>query len=171
MKNLVLSIGVVFATSITVFSQYEYEEVSIDRFIYSIREYRVIAGLEDSVAQKIDSTSLDSTWTTFIEDSVQVSSEIELAALLPPAIILVTEDSVQVSSEIEILVDSHVLDATEMKRIVSEAYANEMFTRLIENNSKFKEFCLKTSLPESLILCMSRYTENDSYYVFKIRIK
>jgi hypothetical protein len=165
-----------------VFSQYEYEEVSIKRFIYSIREYRVIAGLEDSVAQKIDSTSLDSTWTTFIEDSVQVSSEIELAVLLPPAIELVTEDSVQVSSEIEIPVllkpvlvlhepDRHVLDATEMKRIVSEAYANEMFTRLIENNSKFKEFCLKTSLPESLILCKTRYTENDSYYVFTIFIK
>jgi hypothetical protein len=68
--------------------------------------------------------------------------------------------------------DRHVLDATEMKRIVSEAYANEMFTRLIENNSKFKEFCLKTSLPESSILCMkTRYTENDSYYVFTIRIK
>jgi hypothetical protein len=146
MKKLVLSIGVVFATSITVFSQYEYEEVSTERFIYSIREYRAIAGLEDSVAQKIISTALDSTWTTFIEDSVLVSSELELAVL-------------------------YGVEAKKMNRVVSETYANEMFTQLIENNSKFKEFCLKPCPPRSLIICKTRYTENDSYYVFTILIK
>ena len=146
MKKLVLSIGVVVATSITVFSQYEYEEVSTNRFIYSIREYRVIAGLEDSVAQKINSTPLDSTWTTFIEDSVQVSSELELAVL-------------------------YGVEAKKMNRVVSETYANEMFNKLIENNPKFKEFCLKTCLPRSLIICKTRYTSNDSYYVFTILTK
>ena len=146
MKKLVLSIGVVVATTFTVFSQYKYEKVSTNRFIYSIREYRVIAGLEDSVAQKINSTPLDSTWTTFIEDSVQVSNAIEAPVL-------------------------YGLDATEMNRAVSEAYADEMFTLLIENNSKFKEYCLNPYPPKALFICKTRYTENDSYYVFTILIK
>ena len=146
MKKLVLSISLIIATSLTAIGQYKYEEVSTERFIYSIREYRVISGIGDSIAKKINGTSLDSTWTTFIEDSVQVSDEIELSVL-------------------------YGVEATEMNRVVSEAYANEMFTRLIENNSKFKEFCLKPILPRVLVIGKTRYTTNDSYYVFTILTK
>ena len=55
-----------------------------------------------------------------------------------------------------------------MKDVVSEEYANEMFNRLIENNSLFKEFCISLVLPKSLIYCLTRYTSEDSYYVFTI---
>ena len=146
MKKLVLSISLIIATSITAIGQYKYEEVSTERFIYSIREYRAIAGIVDSVAKKISSVPLDSTWTTFIQDSIQVSDEIEIPVL-------------------------YGVETKKMNRVVSEAYANEMFNKLIENNSKFKEFCTQTQLPKSLVICNTRYTSNDSYYVFTILTK
>ena len=146
MKKLVLSISLIIATSITAIAQYKYEEVSTERFIYSIREYRAIAGIVDSVAKKINSVPLDSTWTTFIQDSIQVSDEIEIPVL-------------------------YGVETKKMNRVVSEAYANEMFNKLIENNSKFKEFCTQITLPKSLVICNTRYTSNDSYYVFTILTK
>lgn len=146
MKKLVLSIVLIIATSITAIAQYKYDDISTERFIYSIREYRAINGVVDTVAKKINTVDLDSTWKTFIEDSVQVSSELELAIL-------------------------YGVEAKKMNRVVSEAYANEMFNRLIENNSKFKEFCNRPRLPKSLIVCHTRYTANDSYYVFTILTK
>jgi|688.fasta_scaffold59774_7 AAA15 family ATPase/GTPase len=146
MEKLVLVISLLIATSITAIGQYKYEEVSTERFIYSIREYRAINGVEDSVAKQIKTAVLDSTWTIFIQDSVQVSDEIEIPVL-------------------------YGVDTKDMNRVVSEAYANEMFNKLIENNSKFKEFCTQTQLPKSLVICNTRYTPNDSYYVFTILTK
>jgi hypothetical protein len=101
----------------------------IKRFIYTIREHRAILGIEDSVAKIIRAEVIDFKRTIHF----QVSDEIELALL-------------------------YGVETKKMNDVVSEEYANEMFNRLIENNSLFKEFCMSLVLPKSLIYCLTRYT-------------
>lgn len=124
-------------------SQYKYDDKATERFIFAIREYRAIQGVTDSVAKKIKTETADSTWTIHFQDSVQVTDEFELAVL-------------------------YGVEAKKMNDVVSEAYANEMFNRLIENNPLFIEYCMSLVMPKSIIYCLTRYTSEDSYYVFTI---
>ena len=124
-------------------SQYKYDDKATERFIFAIREYRAIQGVTDSVAKKIRTETVDSTWTIHIQDSVQVTDEFEIAVL-------------------------YGVEAKKMNDVVSEAYANEMFDRLIENNPLFKEYCMSLVMPKSILYCLTRYSSEDSYYVFTI---
>ena len=146
LSNILILIVLCILSHINGLSQYQYDDKATERFIYAIREYRVILGIEDSFDKNIRKVEVDSTWTTYIEDSVQVSDEIELAVLFG-------------------------VEAKRMNDVVSEAYANEMFNRLIENNCLFKEFCMSLVLPKSIIYCLTRYTGKDSYYLFTILTK
>lgn len=143
LSNILILIVLCISIHINALSQYKYDDKATERFIFAIREYRAIQGVTDSVAKKIKTETADSTWTINFQDSVQVTDEFELAIL-------------------------YGVEAKKMNDVVSEAYANEMFNRLIENNPLFKEYCMSLVMPKSIIYCLTRYTSEDSYYVFTI---
>lgn len=145
MKNLILIISLII-TSFSTFSQYRYDEIATRRFIHSIREYRVINGIDVQFEKNINTAILDSTWNIFIQDSIKVSDEIELPIL-------------------------YGVDPADMNRVISEAYANVMFNQLITKNNKFKEFCESSEISKYLIIGDAKYTSTKSYYVFSILIK
>jgi len=184
MKNLVLSIGVVFVTTFTVFSQrpsnaisYVDEPNGAGRFSKNIFAYDYKLSITQIDTAKVDRIPANAVTTCFFADSIIIDTNFALQAMVAmlfgiDVATLDAELDPNLSDRINELRTTTDLDAN---NVVAYVYADMMFEDLLSRRGdEFKEILRNPKAIEYSISCTNVIIKNPkaegnlNYYLFEL---
>jgi len=186
MKKLVLSIGVVFATTFTVFSQgpsnaisFESEPNGANRFVKNIKAYNLKLSLKQVDTMKANRITTNDVTTCFFADSIIIDVDFGMQAMIS-ALFGISLDSINIdldpnlSDRINELRTTTDLDAN---NVVAYVYADMMFEDLLSRRGdEFKEILSSRNAQgnryavtcTNVIIKNPKAEGNLNYYLFKL---
>ena len=184
MKKLVLSIGVVFVTTFTVFSQrpsnaisYVHEPYGLNRFIKNIGAYNRNLSITKADTMKVNIVPTNDVSDCFFSDSIIIDTNFALQATVAmlfgiDVATLDAELDPNLSDRINELRTTTDVDAN---NVVAYVYADMMFEDLLSRRGdEFKEILRNPKAIEYSISCTNVIIKNPkaegnlNYYLFQL---